>query len=60
MPRRIHYRCNFLKACQVKHLVSVLGHTMTHAAIVVGLNVGTVCHIIHGRRFPGSFPIALG
>jgi hypothetical protein len=54
------YRCTFLKACNALYIVLVEGKSLTHAAVVIGLNVGTVCHIVHGRRFPGAFPIAPG
>jgi len=54
---RTHYPCTFEKACFVLWAVTVMKWSQTRAAIVVGLNVGTVCHIIHGRRFPGAFPI---
>jgi hypothetical protein len=59
MARRPHYPCTFIKACHVKHIVLILRQSMTHAAIVVGLNVGTVSHVIPGRRFPESFPIPI-
>ena len=53
---RHRYPCNHDKACHVLWIVFVDGETQTHAALVVGLNVGTVNHIVHGRRFPGAFP----
>ncbi len=59
MARGPQHPCTFIKACHVKHIVLILRQTMTHAAILVGLNVGTVCHVIHGRRFPESFPIPM-
>lgn len=49
--------CTFEKACFVLYLVTVTGATQTEAAIKAGLNVGTVCHVVHGRRFPGAFPL---
>jgi hypothetical protein len=54
---RIRHPCTFEKACYVRWAVLVKGWTQTHAAIVVGLNQGTVSHIIHGNRFPGAFPL---
>jgi hypothetical protein len=51
------YACSLLKACHVLYMVEVEHSTLTHAAIVLGLNVGTVCHIVHRRRFPGAYPI---
>lgn len=51
-------RCaNFVKACYVKWLVEIERTTQTEAAIQVGLNVGTVNHIIHGRRYRSARPI---
>lgn len=49
--------CTFEKACHIKYLVYI-GLTLTQAAIVVKVNVGSVCHVVHGRRFPAAFPIA--
>ena len=43
-------------ACKALYAVEVLGMTQTEAAIVLRLNVGTVCHVVHGRRFPGAHP----
>lgn len=57
MARRHRYPCNHRKACYVLWIVLIEGETLTHAALVVGLNVGTVSHIVHRRRFPGAFPI---
>ncbi|CAO3448707.1 hypothetical protein [Azospirillum argentinense] len=48
---------NFMKACYVLWLVEVERTTQTEAAIQVGLNVGTVNHIVHGRRFKSARPI---
>ena len=59
MPPRAKLRCTFLKACHAKWLVLVMGYTQTQASHIVGVNVGTVCHIIHGRRFHGAFPIPM-
>jgi hypothetical protein len=53
------YPCDFKKACHVHWAVLVMGWTQTKAAIEIGLNVGTVSHIVHGRRFFGAFPIPL-
>ena len=49
--------CTFLKACHAKHYVKELGFTLTQASILVEVNIGTLSHVMHGRRFPGSFPI---
>jgi predicted DNA-binding protein (UPF0251 family) len=48
---------NFMKACYVLWLIEVERTTQTEAAIQVGLNVGTVNHIVHGRRFKNARPI---
>jgi hypothetical protein len=55
---KLRYPCNFRKACHVLWLVRVEKTSQTHAALIVGLNVGTVCHVIHGRRFPEAYPSA--
>lgn len=53
--RKKRFPLTFLKACYVKWLVNK-GFSLTHAAIYCGLNVGTVSHVIHNRRFPGAPP----
>jgi hypothetical protein len=53
------YPCTFQKACFALWAVSVKGWSQTRAAVEIGLNVGTVCHVIHGRRFPEAFPIPI-
>lgn len=45
-----------LKARYVLYLVYIKRYTQSQAAVLVELSVGTVCHIVHGRRFPGSTP----
>ena len=59
MPPKIQLKATFLKACQLHWLVLIEGYTQNHAGQIVGVCPGTVCHIIHGRRFPGAFPIPL-
>lgn len=54
---RRRFPCDFRKACHVLWLVYHRRVTQTEAAILVRLNVGTVCHIVHGRRFPDAYPI---
>jgi hypothetical protein len=56
---RKRYACNFIKACKVLYAVKVLGWSQTQTAIFIELNVGTVCHIVHGRRFPAAKPMPL-
>lgn len=56
---RIKYPCTFEKACFVLWAVRIMGWSQTQAAVIVELNGGTVCHVVHGRRFPDARPIAL-
>ncbi len=53
------FPCTFEKACHTLWCVEVKGWSLTKTAIVVGLNVGTVCHVVKRRRFPMAFPIPL-
>jgi hypothetical protein len=53
------YPCDFAKACHALWGVQVKGWTQTKTAIKVGLNVGTVSHVVRGNRFPTAFPIPL-
>jgi hypothetical protein len=46
-------------ACHVIWIVKDQGCTQTQAANAVGINSGTVCHIVHGRRFHGAYPIPI-
>lgn len=52
-----YYPCTFLKACHVLWCVRVKGLKQTTAAILVGLNSGTVSKVVRGLRFPEAFPI---
>lgn len=54
---RGRFPCTFQKACNVLYAVDVLGLTQTEAAIIMHLNVGTVCHVVHKRRFPHAYPV---
>lgn len=54
-----HHPCNFQKACNVLWAVRVMGWSQTTAAIAIGLNVGTVNHIVHGRRFAKAYPVPI-
>ena len=53
------YPCDFRLACNVLWAVCIMNWTQTKAAIVIGLNIGTVNHIVHRRRFPTAYPIPL-
>jgi hypothetical protein len=57
MRANASFPCDYAKACYVKYAVFVLHWSQTKAAIVIGLNVGTVCHVVKGRRFPSSIPL---
>jgi hypothetical protein len=56
---KTYHPCTFEKACNALWAVQKRGWTLTHAAIVIGLNVGTVCHVVHRRRFPTAYPVPL-
>ena len=51
-----HLPCTFRKACHVLWLVQA-GYSQSQAAVIVRLNVGTVCHVVHRRRFRGAYPV---
>lgn len=55
--RKHRFPATLPKARYVLWLVYNRGLTQTEAAILVELNVGTVCHIVHGRRFPHAHPL---
>lgn len=57
MRLRGHFPCTFPKACYCWWAVVERGWTMTKAAIAFELNVGTVCHVLHRRRFPDAYPL---
>jgi hypothetical protein len=59
MLKCVRYPCTPTKASHVVWAVKVMGWSQTQAAVEIGLNQGTVCHIVHGRRFPGCHPIPL-
>lgn len=53
---RGHYRCTYEMACNILWAVYERGWSQTKTALVIGLNVGTVCHVVHRRRFPNAYP----
>lgn len=53
-----YYPCDAEKAGHVLWAVYQMGWSQTKAAIELELNVGTVNHVIHGRRFPNAIPKA--
>lgn len=59
MPPKITLGCNYLKACNLLWLVKVMGYSQNQAGHIVGVAAGTVCHVIHGRRFSDAFPIPM-
>lgn len=52
-----HFPCTHTKACNVLWAVNVEGWTQTKAAIVFGLNVGTVSHVVNGNRHKDATPL---
>ncbi|MEQ8369199.1 MAG: hypothetical protein RIC83_00850 [Alphaproteobacteria bacterium] len=57
MRNKKTFPCTLIKACNVLYYVRICGYSLTEAAIRAELNVGTVCHIVHRRRFPMAEPI---
>lgn len=57
MRNRDFFPCTFEKACNVLWAVQVLRWSQTKTAIKLELNSGTVCHVVHGRRFPNARPL---
>jgi hypothetical protein len=57
MARTPHYPLTKIKACHVLYIVKIEHKSQTHAAIHEKLNVGTVNHVVHRRRFPDAVPI---
>lgn len=55
---RGHFPVTFELACKILYAVEVLGMSQTEAAIVLRLNVGSVNHVVHRRRFHGAYPKA--
>ncbi len=51
------FPCSFGKACNVLWAVDTQGWSQAKAAIAFELNVGTVSHIVNGKRFEGAVPI---
>lgn len=47
----------FNDACKALWLVRNLGWTQTRTANFLGVNQGVICHVIHGRRHHGAFPV---
>lgn len=47
----------FEKACKALWLVNKRGWTQTQAANYFGVNQGIICHVVHGRRHHGAFPV---
>lgn len=52
-----YFPCSHTKACNVLWAVHVKGWSQTKAALVFDLNVGTVNHIVHRRRFSSAVPL---
>ena len=54
------FPCTHSKACIILWLHHVVCLSQTEIALIVRLNVGTVNHVVHRRRFPSAFPQAPG
>ena len=54
--KRGKYPCTLQKSCYIKYLIN-LGLTQTEVALIVKVNVGSVCHVVHGRRHPNAYPV---
>lgn len=52
-----YHPCDSKKACHVLWAVLTQGWSQTKAALAFDLNVGTVNHIVHRRRFQEAVPI---
>lgn len=55
---RGRFPVTFELACKILYAVEVLGMSQTEVAIVLRLNVGSVNHVVHRRRFYGAYPKA--
>lgn len=55
---RGRFPCTYELACNILYAVEVLGMSQTEAAIVLRLNVGSVNHVVHRRRFYNAHPKA--
>ena len=49
--------CSHPKACNVLWYYHVAGLNQTQTAIAAELNVGTVNHIVHRRRYRTAYPV---
>ena len=54
---RDHFPCTYELACKCLYAVKVLGWSQTKAAIVLGLNVGTVSHVVRRNRWQNARPL---
>ena len=52
-----YYPCDYNKACHVLWAVQVEKWSQTKTALAYELNVGTVNHIVHRRRFETAIPV---
>lgn len=59
VPLRKRHPLTYAKACHVRWAVDIMGWTQTQAAILIGLNSGTVCHVVWRRRFPHAVPVPI-
>lgn len=56
MRRDDYFPCDYEKACHILWAVLVLRWSQTKAAVRLGLNSGTVSHVVNKRRFPSAVP----
>lgn len=54
-----YHPMTFEKACNALFLVKVKGLKQTTAANLLNVNGGSICHVVHGHRFPTAYPIPL-
>ena len=53
-----YHPMTFEKACHALFLVKVRGLKQTTAANLLDVNVGQICHVVNGRRYPEAYPVA--
>ncbi len=51
--------CTFEKACHILWAWRILRWSQTKIAVELDLNVGSVNHVIHRRRFPTAHPVPI-
>ena len=59
MDQKPTYACTLEKAGHIKFALHILGWSMTETAAELRVNVGTVSHVYHGRRFAEAQPVPI-